>query len=207
LIGHWPFDEATGASTADASGFANAGTLSGGVGRVTGRLGSGLAFDGIDGSVAIEEQTTVLDVAASSFSYSMWVYVESNAGLYDSPWWRGGSSTFYPGYDIELGSHPWTAQLSDGSSVVLGRFGPAVFNSWVLLTAVVDREQGTLLVYRDAMLMDTEPLIVTSLATTRSAMIGGELDGQARFQGMIDDVRIYGRALDGDEVEALFRMQ
>jgi len=206
LVGHWPFDEGTGTRTTDASGFANDGLLTGGIEFAPGRIGMAVSLDGVDGHVNLEESSNVLDVGTRSFSYSVWVYPISAIGMYDCPWWRGGSSSFYPGYDFELGTTPWHASLSDGTNIVLGTFGAEAADTWVLITAVVDREAKRLFVYRDGALVDQKQLAIGSLATTRTAIIGATSNGATPFHGLIDDLRVYGRALDPEEVDALYRV-
>ena len=204
LVGHWSFEEGSGAVTADLSGNSNQGLLSGGFAFTAGRSGMAVSFDGIDGHVNIQETTNVLDVGAQSFTYSVWINASTPSGMYDSPWWRGGSSTFYPGYDFELGTPPWRAALSDGTSVVLGTFNE-VRDSWVMLTAVVDRDLGTLTLYQNASVVDTQPMTLGSWAASQHAHIGDTSGGTDPFHGLVDDVRVYNRALSADEVDALYR--
>jgi hypothetical protein len=151
------------------------------------------------------ETTSVLDVALQSFTISVWVNVGTPAGLYDCPWWRGGSSTSYAGYDIELGTAPWHVGLSDGVDVVLGTF-PEVRDRWVLLTAVVDRDAATLSLYEDSALVDSDAMSLGTLAQTRTAKIGDTVGGMAVMAGLVDDVRVYDRALSAAEVDALSRV-
>ena len=48
LVGHWRFNEGTGAVALDSSGNGNGGTFTGSPRRVPGQLGGALAFDGDD---------------------------------------------------------------------------------------------------------------------------------------------------------------
>jgi hypothetical protein len=204
LIGHWPFEEGSGAITADTSGSSNPGMLTGGVTFTAGRIGMALSFDGIDGQVDISETTNVLDVRGGSVSYSAWINVGTPVGLYDTPWWRGGSSTSYPGYDIELGSPPWRTAVSDGVDVV-GLTFTELLGQWVLLTVVVDRDLGTITAYQNGVVVDTQPMMLGSLAQARAAKMGDTVGGMAPFRGLLDDVRVYNRALTATEVDALYR--
>lgn len=205
LVGHWPFEEGSGTFTADTSGFENHGTLVGsGVAFVDGRIGMALSFDGVDGRVDITETTNVLDVGMASFSVSVWINVGAPAGLYDCPWWRGGSSTSYAGYDIELGTAPWHVGLSDGVDVALGTL-PEVVGRWVLLTAVVDRDADTLTLYEDSAMVDADAITLGTLAQTRTAKIGDTVGGMGVIRGLVDDIRVYDRALTAAEVDALSR--
>jgi len=46
----------------------------------------------------------------------LWVNVTQAAGSYDMPFYKGGSLSSVPGYDIELGGGTWFAGFSDGMS-------------------------------------------------------------------------------------------
>jgi hypothetical protein len=82
-----------------------------------------------------------------------------------------------------------------------------VRDRWVLLCAVVDREAGRFSVYQDGMLIDSDALMLGSFAATRAAKIGDTAGGGGVFRGLVDDVRVYNRALTAADVDALYRAQ
>src|SRR5829696_3180216 len=59
LVGAWGFDEASGTTTADASGRGNTGTLSGAVRSTAGRFGGALTFDGINDWVTVADASSL----------------------------------------------------------------------------------------------------------------------------------------------------
>ena len=207
LLGYWPFEEGSGFVTADHSPSNIEGTLMGGVSFVSGKFGRGLAFDGIDGEVVIDDPAGVLDVGTGTFTYSIWVNESMAVAGYQFGWWRGGSSSTYPGYDFEVNAGgAWSAELSDGiQPLANAQLGPAALGSWILLTAVVDRTAQTETTYRDGAMVDTRDIsTLGSLSSSNPGTVGGGVSVSYSFHGAVDEVRVYNRALTPDEVAALY---
>src|SRR5262249_33695339 len=146
-----------------------------------------------------------------SFSYAMWVYEFSTTplGSWDMPWWKGGSSLGRVGFDMELGSSDWYANISDGTNCMHGVFSATpIYDTWVHLVAVVDRAAGQLKVYKDgAFVTQTALGSFGSVSSTWSAGVGAAVEGgtpSSQFHGKIDDVRIYNYALSAAEVSTLY---
>lgn len=70
LVGYWPFEESSGLTVYDWSGYDNDGTLTGAT-RSVGKYGSGLTFDG-SGRVTVPNSPT-LDTLPGGFTLSAWV--------------------------------------------------------------------------------------------------------------------------------------
>src|SRR5262249_6143253 len=70
LLAHWPFDEGSGATAADATGNGNTGTLQGGAIWTSGRFGGGLRFDGVDDYVQINNSAS-LEVGKNGADFSI----------------------------------------------------------------------------------------------------------------------------------------
>jgi hypothetical protein len=156
-----------------------------------GIIGGALSYDGVDDLLTVGDPSDgSLDFGTRSFSYSMWVNVTTSVGPYDLPFHKGGSSLSEPGYDIELGTGPWHACLSDTVSVKCATFGieGAFLGRWVHLTAVVDRAAGKLNAFADRAL--AESLDISSLGSidTTYALTFGV--GGDPFHGLLDEVRV-----------------
>jgi hypothetical protein len=165
-------------------------------------MGSASEFDGVDDQAIVMDAG--LDFGTSSFSYSAWVHVTSNQGGFDMPFWNGGSSSSYAGYDLELGTANWNAGLSDGNSNTLVPFGPDTdfMERWVHLFVVVDRDAGQVQTFADGQLRALRGISSWgSLSATDGVRFGG-MNSTNRFVGLLDEVRIYGRKIDQDWVAA-----
>lgn len=178
---------------ADSTG-ANHGVVSGDApAPVRGVAGPALAFDGT-GEIDLGAGGGRLDFDTTSFSYQAWVEVADGAelGLYDQPWFKGGSSATYRGYDLELGTGEWIAGLNDGT-VGWGAELSAepVTGSWVQLVAVVDRNAGLLRTYLDGAEVGTSSIDgMGSLSNEFDASIGGSSFNETYFAGKVDEVRV-----------------
>ncbi|MDE2041170.1 MAG: right-handed parallel beta-helix repeat-containing protein [Patescibacteria group bacterium] len=203
LVGWWKFDDGSGTTAADSSGNGSTGTLSGTPlpAWTQGKSGGALSFDGLTDAVSIGDRS-VLDFGTGSFSYGMWVYVTAPAGIWDEPWVKGGGAASSAGYDMELGSGSWTANIADGTNGRQVVFSNSPYlNQWVQLFAVVDRSAGTFKAYVDGLPVASTALAsFGSVTSTESAMISGRYP----FKGLIDDVRVYNRALSDSEVAAIY---
>lgn len=171
-----------------------------------GIAGQAQRFDGVDDFALIGDPSDGhLDFGIASFSYEAWVHVTGSNTLFDIPFWKGGSSQGYVGYDLELGTSLWALVLSDGSTTAQeAYFGleTSFLGRWVNLVAVIDREQGQRRAYADGALADMLPLPFGSLSSAHPAKIGsGVID---HFNGVIDELRIYPRALSAEWIARSF---
>ena len=120
------------------------------------------------------------------------------------PWSKGGSAANSPGFAMELGMDGWTAYIADGATTAGVTFGSETLNQWVLLTAIVDRSSNQFRAYGNGVLVATTSLgNFGSVSSSQPARIGASPNGNP-FKGIIDDVRIYNRALSASEVESLY---
>ena len=208
LVGWWPLNERTGTVAYDISGEGNNGTWRGtlssptGTHYTTGEIGSAAGyFDGTDNSLTIGTQP-IYDFTGP-FTISMWVnpassYAEALADREHSN--NGYLFALYP-------SNPklWLF-ANDGqkaSSVSGGDGGPAVgVGVWMLLTAVYD---GTnMSVYVNGTLCSQAPAINPSANDGILAFGVSEHGGFGSFNGSLEDIRLYSRALSASEIYSLY---
>src|SRR3989338_6921728 len=209
LVGWWKLDEGSGTTAADASIHDNRGTLSGTTKPtwVSGKHGKALSFDGSSGYVDAGN-TATLNFGTGSFSYGVWVNPTGNSSTYDIPIWKGGSSVSINGFDMELGSAAWTANISDGVSplkqVSLRALG--IYNKWTHLFVVVDRSANRMIGYVNGVAVGVGTDITGFGSVSGSSRLKMSSNGsQYFFLGSLDDVRIYNRALSATEVYNLYK--
>lgn len=200
LIGWWKFDEGTGTSATDFSGGGNTGTLTGGPTWVAGIVGPGaLSFDRTNDYVDIPGTLTI---PANTFTLSMWVNLNS-AVLTDTLF---GQSNTASSFAFRVNDNLSITALVTGASL-------AVTNNSIVLENtrqhIVYSRSGTgagkHAIYLDgvsqALVTDSE---LNYVATTNAKQIGQRGDGLSFAGGVIDDVRIYNRALSASDVLELF---
>ena len=209
LVGYWSFNEGTSTVALDYSGNKNKGTLVNGPTWVNGKQGKALNFDGGNDRVVIgDPANNSLDFGSGSFSYGMWVNPASFIGNYDMPWFKGGSSAGAPGYDFELGSGAWTVNIADATTIKSNSFlSSGTLGTWTHIFAVVDRSTNRLVVYVNGKStgVGTDISTLGSMSGTYSATISSN-GASYPFNGLIDEVRIYNRALSAGEIQTLYNV-
>ena len=202
FVGAWHMVLAGGAVADSAGGHTVSGSGSAIPASAVGIVGSAAAFDGVSSELSIADPPDgSLDFGTQSFSFSVWVDVTQSVGMYDIPIYKGGGSPCDNGYDMELGTHPWKTGIADGSQKAEITFGmeSQFLGGWVQLVTVVDRGSSLLVGYvNGAAVPSTDISAIGSVDSTTSFRIS---DAQsAPFNGLIDEPRVYNRALSADWV-------
>ena len=207
LLGRWGFDEGSGNVAYDTSGNGRDGTIEGDPQWVVGKIGGALKFDGDDDQITLND---LLTVGSSSNTVAAWVKVPLAGteglgatervgivlGSYpDSPnsnwelhaegqirlWWNGG--------EID---HRGTTDLRD--------------NIWHHVAWVRDKATSTNYQYIDGQLETSIATLGTDITFNTTHKIGGDNRGNPpNWHGLLDDVRVYNRALSAEEVDAHYR--
>jgi len=222
LVGHWTFEEGTATSTADVSNQSNDGVLTNGptwtsvdrtaTGVPTTAFGLGggtLDFDGADDYVIAPDDDS-LDVT-DAITISAWIFPrgwgENNQGRIVD---KSGSG----GYIFQLVNN-FNDFVVDG--LMVQGFGGAcngsfacsnanaiTLNTWQHVIFVYDGN-GTGTFYVNGSLAGVDATLSDPTAGTSGLHIGNRSSDTARaFDGLIDDVRIYNRALSTSEISYLY---
>jgi chitodextrinase len=196
LVAAYGFDEAGGSTVTDASGNGNTGTLAGATRTGAGKAGGALSFNGTTARVTVPDAPS-LDLT-SRFTLEAWV-APSTAPV----GWRSIVAKDVDRYYLLAGT---TNQNRPGAGATFGTanqnvFGTAVLpvNSWTHLAATYDGTALRLFVngIQVASGAQTAPVSTSNAVLTIGANFYGE-----HFAGLIDEVRIYNRALTAGEIQA-----
>jgi prepilin-type N-terminal cleavage/methylation domain-containing protein len=210
LVGYWPFEEGSGSSTADQSGNGNGGSWNGAsLGNnnthyVGGKVGSYAGnFDGSTDYVSVPYSASI--AITGPISISAWFKVSSVSATQQALLSRWGTSNSY--------ALIWN---SSGVSQNL-RFWTTIGNVATATTAGDGNWHQTVATYNGSVLnLYLDGSIIASQADSGSIndngynlRIGydGTGFGSAYFPGLMDDVRIYNRALSASEIAALYNAQ
>jgi aerobic-type carbon monoxide dehydrogenase small subunit (CoxS/CutS family) len=196
LVAAYGFDEGAGTSAADASGNSHPATLVGGPTWVAGHFGTALSFNG-SSSYATTNFTTTLP----NWTISGWVSGSA------APNGRPASGPIHRNANYQINwNQPNTAfrgaaAVSVGGSWYAASFGTLAANTWYYLAASYDGE--TLRAYKNGVLVtsntapsgpaDSDPNPLT---------LGRHAAANQFFQGIVDNVRVYDRALSQAEIQA-----
>lgn len=200
-IAHWRFDETTGTTAYDSAGNNN-GTVNGASWDETGgQIEGALDFDGSDDYVEVADDD-VFDFASSAdFSIAFWFQasLSNNSGKYFIGH-NDGSNGFYVGFDssdsgkISLGTHSGRVKTTQQD-----------WNSfqWYHIVAVNHGSDGDAMYVNGALDGSGECNYGGPPSAGEKLTIGRKSDPNYYFDGKIDDVRIYDRALSSDEIQLL----
>jgi len=202
-VGHWKFDEALGAMTADASGNNNTAGLLNGLLFTAGRLGNALRLDGVD-DYARADATAGLN-AVSSLTLAAWIMPDvlgtgyRAIALKGAPAARGYGLNIYNGAlnFVKLG--PTDANVRSAVSVTTG--------AWQHVAVTWHAATDEVKFYKDGVLAQAVVHAADLIAPVDAddLTIGSWLTGGSYFGGSIDDLRIYGRALSATEIADVAR--
>ena len=203
LVGYWKMDEASG-NAVDSSGNGNTGTWYGtGSHYPAGKFGNGGGFNGSSDYVDLGTPADLI-LGTSDFTIAAWVKT-NNAGIRTQI--AGKNAYDYAteaGYGIGHRSGKWFMQASDGSTARLDSTTSVVTDSWVHVVGV--RTSTNRYIYVNGELENSDELGGFNVDSSSKFLIGvrRHYDLHNIFNGSIDEVRVYNRALTSREVKALY---
>jgi hypothetical protein len=211
LVGYWPFNEGTGIKATDFSGNGNTGTritMAGNLPAWTnGKRGAALDFDNTVGNyVDIGNQPALF--FSGSFTLSAWVKSESATPGFGQPIISDyNSAADASSFDLEITSGEEFCFFWENPTATLPQVCSSAKVSYGRWYHVVATWNGTT---RTLYLNGVSDGTPNSTAQARADVGGnsaigrlGSFDGHY-FNGIIDDVRVYNRALSASEVAALY---
>ena len=206
LVGWWKFDEASGTSAADSSGNAITGTLVNTPTWVAGKINNALNFDKASYRHVTLASNAALAMASGSFTFAAWI----NPTAFNTDAWHGiiGCSVAQgASYGIaDSGGTSRRIKLTRVNSVDFATGTQAISTgAWQHVAVVMNRARTSLTYYLNGV-AETITYDATTFDTGKqSDTIGTRLAGTDNyFDGKIDDVRIYNRALSAADVAALY---
>jgi hypothetical protein len=200
LVGHWKMDEPSGNTLTDHSGNGNNATLlsTSGVGRVTGREGLAIALPGTNNRYATAPHSGSLNITGA-ITVSAWIRpndVHTRKIL---------TKTGPGGYDLGLSSGGKVSLILNGTSAQSLQSNtsyPSDGSTWMHVAATFDGSTAT--IYVNGQPDASRNLGAVAIGSNTSALhIGALLGGSNRFNGAIDDLRLYSRALSAAEIASL----
>jgi hypothetical protein len=208
-IAYWRLDEGSGVTAADSSGKGNTGSLINGPVWTAGRSGQGLSLDGVNDYVNVPHAAML---NAYPLSVVAWFKTATSAGLkglvnkYAAGSFNGYQIFFNDGALCAWLFRDGSNYVYDGSECTMSTAGYND-NQWHQVVFVADVTGGKL--YVDGVQKASQPWTGTAGAgsTLQDLHVGhypGVTGGASHLAGLVDEVRIYDRALSAQEVAQLF---
>ena len=214
LVGYWPFS----GNANDISGNGNNGTNNGAtlIADRFGNANSAYNFDGINDLISIPDSNTLS--ITNNITMSAWVYVNSDNQNYHSilskrlngNWSYNLSLSYYfgPGGSPTEVNKVLSGRRNNSGAQLEYKFSnePVVFGQWLHITVKI--ENNVITFYKNGIDMGvnlygnqfTIPMINQAIGLT----IGSNGDGGEWFNGKLDDIGIWNRALTDCEIQNLY---
>ncbi len=198
LVAAYSFAAGSGATVKDSSGLNNTGTLSGATWTLAGRFGAALSFDGVNDLVTIND-AGALDLT-TSMTLEAWVLPTTSSGwrtviMKEQPsqltyalYTATGSSTNFPAGEIRTGAVVYDTEAPTALAV----------NTWSHLATTYDG--ATLRLYVNGVQVASRARAGAIETSAGALRIGGNSVWGEYFQGRIDEVRVYNRALTAAQI-------
>lgn len=193
LLAHWPMEEGSGTTTASTVGTNN-GTLTGGPTWVTGRVGSyAVNLDGTNDYIVMSTAVPITNNKTVSF----WIYPTSSTGDRQVFYASDGSGSDY--MIVSFWNSRIYASVDNVYSAINKRSNITLpLNNWyhVAITKITNDIQKIYINGADVTENGFDYYSEGGAGTTLSS-------NSTDFQGYMDDVRVYDRALGPTEIQAL----
>jgi hypothetical protein len=205
LVAHWDFDEGSGDVLHDVSGNGNDGTIYGAT-WTSGFSDNALKFDGDNDYVLVPSST---DFQLYSWTICGWINItnfsSTGSGVigknqHTSP---GGKYNFY----IQLFADQTLVssyEICDNENDHRVYSNPLNESEYIFFTSTRNHSSGDHIIYINGKQEDIGNWLDTPCANDEDLFIGRIWESDTFFNGTIDEVCIYNRALSEDEIQYLY---
>lgn len=197
LVAAYSFNEGTGTTVTDLSGNGNNGTISGATWNAAGRYSGALSFDGVNDMVTIPDAAS-LDLT-TGMTLEAWIRPTSNAGWRTVILKETTGELAYGLYSAGGVTRP-SAWIRAGTvSYSANSNTQAATNTWTHVAATYDG--AVLRIYTGGVLRTSRNVATSINVTPNPLRIGGNSVWSEWFSGLIDEVRVYNRALTAAQIQ------
>src|SRR3989344_8010310 len=199
LIGYWNFDESSGAVASDSSGNGLTGTLQSNAAWTAGKVGGAGQLDGSGDFVNVPHNNALN--AGTEVTISAWINADSLAA-YNTIVQKGVN------YGLQLGgSNPSELSFFFNNGGLIGHYTSGAniqTGRWYHVAATFNEATNEIKIYLDGanIYTDTQSL---DMNTDTSDILIGNSGGSEYWDGALDDVRVYSRALTPVEIQQLYQ--
>jgi hypothetical protein len=199
LVAAYGFNEGSGSSVADGSGNGHTGAISGATWSTQGKFGNALSFDGVNDWITVNA-SSLLNLT-TAMTLEAWVFPTTTSGVRDILIKEGTNADIYNLYARNWRGRPEANVFVGGANrVVEGTAAQApAANVWTHVAGTYDGT--TLRLYINGVQVASVNRTGPIATSTGPLRIGGNSLWGEFFQGRIDEVRVYNRALTPAEIQ------
>jgi hypothetical protein len=200
LVAAYSFNAGAGTTVSDGSGNGNNGVISGATWTPLGRYGAALSFDGVNDWVTVTDAAS-LDLT-TGMTLETWVYPTVSPTAWRTVVAKEGAAivAYFLHASSLTANQPAMGVRIGGVEQQLKGGARLTANVWTHLAATYDGT--TLRLYVNGGQAASRAQTGAIVATTNPLRIGGNGIWGEYFQGRIDEVRIYNRALSQAEIQS-----
>nr|CEL18799.1 Chitinase [Kibdelosporangium sp. MJ126-NF4]CTQ96348.1 Chitinase (EC 3.2.1.14) [Kibdelosporangium sp. MJ126-NF4] len=198
-VAAYNFNEGSGTVLNDRTGKGHNGTVAGATWSASGNTGGALSFDGVDDVVTVED-SNLLDLT-NGMTLEAWVRPNAGAAGWRTVLMKERSDGLsYALYADNAASRPagWIRVGSADRNVDGNAAVPA--NAWTHLAVTYDAT--TIRFHVNGVEVSSVPSTGNLTVSGNPLRIGGNLIWGEYFSGLVDDVRVYNRALTAAEISS-----
>ena len=212
LIAYWRFDEASGTTAIDSSGNSNTGTLVSGGTWTTGKVRNGLRFDGTNDHVVVNNSASINSIT-NRITIAFWANAADLSNDWVTALQRRNAADWFDwqiylrASDAPTANHPvfrvdWNSSgtIDTGEQVECSAI--LATGQWYFVAVTYDGSQMQFYLDGTSCGMTTRSGGVIP-NSARQIWLGGNEPWGEYLNGMLDEVRIYRRALSQSEIQAL----
>jgi hypothetical protein len=206
LVLYFPFDVASDKSTVDKGGRCSNGAVHGAKWSPKGKVGGCYIFDGKSSYIATLSNDSI--VPTTQFSISVWVNNNKAANNFVPIVLKNKNDSGYGLYADNNESRICCRVFNSGNIVL--NFGDAkdslACGKWAHVVVTFDSAFAAI-IYKDGVEVARETPSAPAGKNTAKLYIGKREDDRVGFNGMLDELMIFDRALSKDEVAQIYEAQ
>ncbi|MGW0811447.1 LamG-like jellyroll fold domain-containing protein, partial [Nonomuraea sp. NPDC002799] len=196
LVAAYGMNEGTGTTVADASGRSNTGTSTNATWSTSGRYGGALSFNGSNAYVSVPDSASLR--LTTGMTLEAWLNPATAGGYRTALIKQHASGLAYALWANADNNRPYT-EIATTTDQGLSGTASLPLNTWTHLTATYDGT--TLRLFTNGTQTASKAVTGTLRTDTQALRIGGSSLWGEHFNGLIDDVRVYNRALTPTEIQ------
>ena len=198
LVGAWAFAEGSGTTTADSSGNGNVGTLVGASWTTLGRYGNALSFNGTSSTVRVADSAS-LDLT-TAMTLSAWIEPTASQNGWRTILQHEADAYFLNASNSDGPLRPSGGGTLGGNTQYLSGPSANPVNAWTYVALTYDG--ATMRLFINGTQVSSRAASGPIQTTNSPLWIGGNSPYGEYFQGLIDEARVYNRALTQAEIQS-----
>jgi hypothetical protein len=203
LVGYWNFEEGSGDTVHDATGNGHDGRIYGATWTNT-PFGKGLSFNGFSDYVEVSNVSDgIFDFGTGDFTIAAWIRTTGGSGYSrDDVIIKG--DPFNSGFGMSVRNSRISSYIGNTGSGAGYNDNSMIVNDDVWHHVISLRRSGMVMIYADGMFQFS--YLYSGTVTVNTNLIFGKhgTKNESYYEGMLDEVRIYNRALSTDEISGLY---